>query len=839
MRIIITFLLLLIGFSSLDAQITVVPLESNQVLQKHAAEAETERIQRFERFYGAEVNTPRALDCNNDDGAYFSGETIYLVSGDSIELCFVINAIDTLFDVSFNLTSGTTTLNEDSTCVTYFSDLGVTLNLTDTIRINKCDTLEDCLEFFYPVVVKRADESIIMPAMELQQEEEIEVCTPTLNLPGEVYGTSFIDCSDTPMLGEVFNVNFQDSCFIYVASRFAEPDEICFEICDEYCICDTYTYTFTTEVDGIDYPFMDDFSYRGPHPNTRNWLDDNVFVNTTMTYLPPSVGVATFDGIDETGTPYGSGIGRADYLTSNYFNLNTSDTDLWLSFWLQNKGITYGSNPGDTFEVEFKDDNGDWITVLTKDGFDYSLLERDTFKFYKIALDNDDDNFLHDNFQFRFVNRAGLSSMNDTWHLDYVVLDENEPDSTFEDLAFASLPSDILERYSSMPWWQFEGFAEMELNDTTVATFVNHFADDEAQPQSSRVTHKGIQSGVSTDIGDFFTVIEPADIMIQPGERFVMERELPSVSDFANDLVTTYGGTNEKLSIERKYTYTSSPTQVGIEDVLRNDTVVLSTVFDNYYAYDDGTAEAAVRLNIGHEVAIAFSSNVDDSLRAVQFRFPRIGPQSPNALFNLKVYIGELNSDSEPAFVRNLIKPFFVDQVLDSLQGFTTYRLRNSSGQLTPLFIPAGDFYVAWEQASSNESRVYVGLDYNTPEAQPYQFFNNNVDWFSIPDEGALMVRPVMGEVTPTETRVNDLPELSDWMQIYPNPASNQLHFELKQGSNVDYKVELLTTTGQLVHNNTLSNTIDISQLSQGMYFVKVTQLETNKVLTQRLVVVK
>jgi len=840
MRIIITFLFLLIGFSALDAQITIVPLESNPVLEKQAADTEADRVQRFDRFYGSEQNNSnsRELDCDNEDGVFFSGETIYLVAGDSVELCYVIYDIDTLYDNSVDLSSGTSVL-ADSSCVVYYSDSGVELNITDTIRISKCDTL-GCLEFVYPVVVKRADENYIIPPIQLDQEEEMELCVPTFTLPGEIYGTSFIDCSNTPMLGDVFNVNFQDSCFVYVASRFAEPDEICFEVCDEYCICDTYTYTFTTAVDAIDYPFIDDFSYQGPHPSKRKWLNDDVFINTTMAYQPPSVGVATFDGLDETGSPRGSGSGRADFLTSNYFNLSASDTDLWLSFWLQNKGITYGSNPGDVFEVEFRDSNGDWITVFTKDGFDLSLLERDTFNFYKIPLDNGDDNFLHSDFQFRFVNTAGLSSMNDSWHLDYVRLDQTEPDSTFDDLAFGRLPSDILGRYSSMPWWQFEGFIMDELDETSDYSFYNHF-NTVQQSQDSDVFHRGIVSGIVTGlaVGEEYTVYDPI-ANIAPGQYLEGERVIPSMSlsQLANDLESAYAGTNEVVVVERKYTSPNSA-QAGIEEVLRNDTVVLNTVFDNYFAYDDGSAEAAVRLTIGHEVAVGFTSNVDDTLRAVQFNFPRLGPQSPNTLFNLKVYIGSLSAEAEPAYVRNLIKPFYVDLVLDSLQGFTTYRLRNSSGELTPLFIPAGAFYVAWEQASSNESKVHIGLDFNTPEAQPYQFYNNNIEWFAIPDEGALMIRPVMGNVTPIETRVSELNKLTDWMEIYPNPAQNQVNFELKEGSDVDYKVELLTATGQLVHSDLLSNTLDISHLSQGMYFVKVTQIKTNTVLTQRLVVAK
>src|SRR5690606_1452650 len=63
-----------------------------------------------------------------------------------------------------------------------------------------------------------------------------------------------------------------------------------------------------------------------------------------------------------------------------------------------------------------------------------------------------------------------------------------------------------------------------------------------------------------------------------------------------------------------------------------NDTIVRDQVFDNYLAYDDGTAEKSYFLNLGQSLpgktAIEFRLNAPDTLRGVAIYF---GQQSPSA----------------------------------------------------------------------------------------------------------------------------------------------------------------------------------------------------------------
>src|ERR1041384_1069326 len=68
-------------------------------------------------------------------------------------------------------------------------------------------------------------------------------------------------------------------------------------------------------------PFIDDFSKPGIYADAQLWQDSGAFINSQYCDNPPTVGVATFDGIDKYGNPYDSTVSSTasavcDYLTS-------------------------------------------------------------------------------------------------------------------------------------------------------------------------------------------------------------------------------------------------------------------------------------------------------------------------------------------------------------------------------------------------------------------------------------------------------------------------------------------------------------------------------------------
>src|SRR4051794_25290576 len=51
--------------------------------------------------------------------------------------------------------------------------------------------------------------------------------------------------------------------------------------------------------DTLELPFNDDFSEPGIYPSPSRWMDNKVFINSDMPRVLPTVGAATFDGLDE------------------------------------------------------------------------------------------------------------------------------------------------------------------------------------------------------------------------------------------------------------------------------------------------------------------------------------------------------------------------------------------------------------------------------------------------------------------------------------------------------------------------------------------------------------
>ena len=176
------------------------------------------------------------------------------------------------------------------------------------------------------------------------------------------------------------------------------------------------------------------------------------------------MGVATFDGLDGTGTPYGGGFGSSDTLTSIPLDLSGDDPK-FLSYYVQPQGL--GDPPGidDLLVVEFKNIDGDWEVVNSHElGVEDPLLPTDSFPPFEFVqpIIIDDPVFLHEDFQFRFRNFSSRSG-GDLWHIDYVRLEETEITQNNEDLAFTTLPSNILREFSSVPWLHVQSELDLSL----------------------------------------------------------------------------------------------------------------------------------------------------------------------------------------------------------------------------------------------------------------------------------------------------------------------------------------------------------------------------------------
>ena len=606
--------------------------------------------------------------------------------------------------------------------------------------------------------------------------------------------------------------------------------------------------------DSIDLPFIDDFSYAGPYPDRNLWLDNKVFVNNSMGFNPPSVGVATFDGINYNGKPYGQAgeYGKGDVLTSNYINLRTftnpdgskrlltAADSIYMTFFLQPKGLGYEPLEQDSLVLEFRDNAGNWQVIRGFKGLKTYIADDSFPRFTMYFVPIKDAKYFYGKFQFRFYNYGQIDGANELWHLDYVKIGTNRRlnDKTLDDLAFVDAPRPILTRYSSMPWKHAFPNLATEINDKFNARFYNHFID----PRNPTNTNVKITTSTGVTAVSNITILDGVNV---PPNQFYISATKTYPSTLRSQLATI-PPTTENLIVTTEYSLVIGG-QEGkdlLKTALRNDVVTGKTVFLNYFAYDDGTAELMyAATGFSQQTAVQFRTNVADTLRGVQFSFPYVRKkyQFIDPKFNIQIWKDSLNTT--PIYEKKNVSPFAVDAKVDSIQGITTYRLETKTGgRDTAILLPANTtFYVGYQNI---DNQIPIGLDRNSFDKAKYIFtkINNRWDTIAYYPLGALMIRAVVGNKVAINTSSLATHELalSEVMTVYPNPASDRLYIDLKKGLEDDYEMSVFNLVGQLQKREILrGGQMSLDNTATGIYFLKVRNVKTNQTYIHKFAVNK
>jgi hypothetical protein len=592
-------------------------------------------------------------------------------------------------------------------------------------------------------------------------------------------------------------------------------------------------------LDTIALPFIDDFSYNGPYPDTDLWLDNSVYINSTFAIDAPTIGVATFDGANYQGAPYAnSGQGSADTLTSTGIKLAGKDasSNINLSFFYEPKG--YGDKPGsnDKLMVEFKDNNDTWVEVWSY--IDTSnISDIPTFNFVTISIN--DNSYFYDGFQFRFRNEATFTGFRDMWHVDYVRVTEGQtPSTTLDDVAFNKPPISILGTYTEMPWAHFKGFEADELDTQSEMNLYNHFNSDQ-NVRPARYKVNSLDGVVNFDMETLDFGSAPINGNITKGVTTLIDSVMAIVeyNSLLNDL-KNYNGTSP-VTLDVQLNITPANEQNSIVPVARNNAISREIVFDNYFSYDDGTAETAVAAGrIGDQFAVKYHANVADSLKAIQINLPRLSGNITNQRINLKVWIDDI--DGTPAYQRNFVKAVYVDTV----QSWTTYSLDSNA-----LLIPAGsDFYIGWQQATTPptlSTSFLIGYDRNTTKGFSQIFQNVGAGWEKLdtvtiqPPMGSIMIRPIVGNGEYFSTSSKEIKTEAINFRLYPNPTRNQLTIELANNDFENYEYQIFNTTGVLMQADILSNNVNVSDLSNGLYIIRLRNTTSNVSEIQKFMILK
>ena len=692
----------------------------------------------------------------------------------------------------------------------------------DSFAVVACRGQGDCRTTRYGVTVapagRRVDTALAVRGGEV-------AAVPVLRPAGEPF------CESVTTVGSYEAPDRRDARVIgdelrYAAARIPGVDELRVVICDGAGVCDTTGIAIDVLAETVELPVCDDFSGAGGRPDPRLWLEDDVSVGDGFALAPPSVGAATFDGLDARGQPYGEGFGPADALTSTTIALGgaggAAGGGIYLKYFLQVGGRGQAPELEDALYVEGRRTDGTWATLATHRGSPSSTPDS-SFTYHDVAID--DPELLHDAFQVRFRTDGNRAGENDVWNLDYVRL-EAGADSAFADIAVAGPPADVLSPYTAVPYEHLVADPRAYLAEETALALYNHFPGAQ-NVTSSRAAVTAADGTVLLDEGLLFG----QQLLVAPGASAIANALAPAALD---ELAAALAALDRPAAaaLTTRYTLAIDADQGALPCVRRNDTASAVTSVADVFAYDDGTAEAGlVPGGRGESIAQRFVAAVDDTLRGLRFRFPRLGPlDADDQLINLRVYLDSL--DDTPEFEDNFRAPYFPDAP-DGEQAFTTFRLETARNEPVGFPVPAGVFYVGWQLASEVEEPVPVGLDLSRDRSD--QIFARLSDrerdgWLPLSEllptlAGALMVRPVFSSATPANSA--DLPAAVGAaggrgvaLAASPNPTRGPLRVTGLPADAAPATFAVHDVAGRLARRGRAAARLDLTGLPAGLYAV-------------------
>jgi hypothetical protein len=582
--------------------------------------------------------------------------------------------------------------------------------------------------------------------------------------------------------------------FILIAILFCSPilngQEVLSALVSN-SVLNTNNLLFNKNKSAITLPFFDDFSYNSSFVNPDLWEKSSVFVNRTYPIKPVTVGVATFDGLDEYGFArnfsQSNPSAPSDTLLSQEIDLSAVDT-AYLMFYFQGKGIGDAPQIQDKLVLEFLNDSLVWEQNWISHDTNTSMQEFD--KVIKIIAVQ---KFLHNAFQFRFRNYATISGNFDHWHIDYVKVDEFlNPNDTIKlnDVAFVYPATSFLKTYEKMPWSHFKNNEIVEMNDTA-AVFIRN-------------------NGAGINVDYQYNIYEN-NILIAHYPTLGISR---NASVFDYDSIGNFEYRNPPITVNSSVFTSLFPDSVsfkvqhvistGVDDNKWNDTLCYIQQFNSSFAYDDGVAESAYGINTsGAKLAYQFKLNRPDTLRAIEMYFPQMLDSVNHIPFHLTVWD---NNGGQPGSI---------------LHQQEVYPNHTENGKfhyyyLDSLFQIIGTFYVGWEQTTDN--LLNIGLDKNKL-ANDYMFYNIGSGWANSSYLGAWMIRPIvsMDKIFLAQDEIK-----IDNFKLYPNPAKQELNILF---STIDNIISIYNLQGKLVKQSFFSTNnckLNITNLSSGMYVVEV-----------------
>ncbi len=565
----------------------------------------------------------------------------------------------------------------------------------------------------------------------------------------------------------------------------------------------------------ITLPFSDDFSNDSIYPSTKRWSNQQVFINNTYSVHQLSQGIATFDCLDENGRLYenaSKAVFAADQLTSREIDLEYLPSDnIWLSFLYEAGGVADMPENDDSLTLSFwAPGEQKWYSIWQTGG-------RPTDGFQRVMIPITDTRFLITGFRFMFTGYASLAGAvtepsqagnADQWNIDHVLLDRgrSKNDTVIHDVALTLPQRSLIKEYEAMPWRHFR---QAYLSAMSPAASINYRNNDTIVRNVTR--HITITDMITTAVvRDFDAGAANAN----------------PLSDVRYDapLLYTY---NNAITDSALFRVTVSLITDDF-DPKQNDTIRYIQRFSDYFAIDDGTAEAGYGINgqgsRNAMAALRFRAFIADSVTGISICFNDAYNNANQRGFELMVWADDngqpgvlLGSSDSP-----------VASPGSELNGFVTYIFDKP--------VKVNDyFWIGWKQES--ETFLNAGLDLNTLPAGR-QYFLISGSWQQSQIAGTIMMRPVMkgaGSATSSENGVL----INDLFRIYPNPTKGEVTLLPSDKAPDDFIIDVISSSGTRVMSLDRTDHPDLGSLAAGNYMLLVKTRDGRPLSLLRVIIVK
>lgn len=600
----------------------------------------------------------------------------------------------------------------------------------------------------------------------------------------------------------------------------------------------------------LELPFFDDFSkpFNDLYADTSLWESSySTWLSDGMAIHPPTLFVATFDGLDSAGRAYNPNevlaSGYTDALTSHAIDLSADKVSIaerptvYLSFFYQWQGNVEAPDEKDFLELDFKTAEADgWETVMTI----FPKENPDATVFYDTILQISGDRFFHNQFRFRFRSYGRQSGPFDSWHVDYVYLNKGRTanDLSFPDRAISTQLGPLFGPYRAMPRNHFLSNAQL----TPPAFEIQNMKNVEAA-----INFRTIGYFSSTDLDtkntiSYETVISKAtpinitdNVIFAREHRSVRMDTLPDIHDpqqFPPDpgidstliRLTLALQTRDDIPIEPDSNGDYTPNYRPIRFTV-NDTLTADYVLSSYYAYDDGVGEyGAGLIEPGNLVAYQFEIDTtyglkQDTLVGFDISFPPYAITS-NQTVDFYIYHDDGGVPGEQWLripSRRVLR-----------KGVNEFQRIEF---LPALLIDEPKFYIGWKEPLAGE--VVVGLDVSNDTGDRI-YVNTTGSWYQNEDvRGSLMLRPVFGSgVVDTRVGVEEAEIASS--ALYPNPNHGTFYID---GQPED--ISIISLTGEPVsfssQRQPLRTEIRIHSSHPGLYIARY--LAGGKLKTEKIII--